>query len=148
MRSLHWPVGFGVLLLLGCGGGGDRAPAASAGADSVALALAEMTPEMFDTIHWASDSAAVARGSVVWIYSCRRCHGDDGYGDGGFVQGGVVVEPPSLRAPDWPHGNDREAIRRLTFTGTEEGMPHWGLVGLRPRDVDAVAIYIQQVIRQ
>jgi mono/diheme cytochrome c family protein len=148
MRSVHWPVGLLALVAFGCGGSGDTAPGSRATSDSVAVALGEMTPEMFDTIQWASDSAAIARGSVVWVYSCRRCHGDDGYGDAGFVQGGVTLEPPSIRAPDWPYANDRDAIRRLTYTGTEEGMPHWGLVGLKPRDIDAVTTYIQHVIRQ
>lgn len=147
MRSVHWSVALLLLVAYGCGGGTGTPPAASAGADSVNLALSQFETEAFDTIQWPSDSAAVARGAVVWVYSCRRCHGDEGYGDAGFVQGGETLEPPSLRAPDWRFDDDLDGLRRQVYTGTEEGMPHWGLVGLKPRDIDAVSRYIQQVIR-
>jgi hypothetical protein len=33
------------------------------------------------------------------------------------------------------------------FTGTANGMPHWGLHGLKARDVDAAARYIATALR-
>jgi mono/diheme cytochrome c family protein len=148
MKSARWLVGLS-LALVACGGSGEQ-PARSSAAhtDSVELAASRLNPEMFDTIAWPSDSAAVDRGSVVWTYSCRRCHGDHGLGDGGFAQAGDTIRPPSLVEPGWRFANDREGLRQQVFTGTSEGMPHWGLVGLKPRDVDAVALYIQLVLRQ
>jgi mono/diheme cytochrome c family protein len=135
-----------LLLSAGCGGSGDR-EARNAPADSTALAAALLTPETFDTIQWPSDSAALARGAVVWSYSCRKCHGDWGAGDGGFVQRGDTVRPPSFLAPDWQYATDRHGMRERVFTGTNDGMPHWGMVGLKPRDVDAVTLYIQRGLR-
>jgi hypothetical protein len=35
-----------------------------------------------------------------------------------------------------------EAIREAIFVGTAEGMPHWGLEGLKPTQVDAVTAHI------
>jgi mono/diheme cytochrome c family protein len=127
-----------------CGGGGETG---GMPADSVALAAALLTPETFDTISWPSDSAALARGAVVWSYSCQKCHGNWGDGDGGFVQRGETLRPPSFRAADWRLAGDYEGMRRQVFTGTAEGMPHWGMTALRPRDIDAVTIYVQKALR-
>lgn len=146
MRSATWSLALALLIVAaGCGGGADRQAAAAP--DSVSLALAAITPETFDTVSWPADTAAISRGSVVWTYSCRKCHGTDGSGDGGFVQHGDTIRPPSLLRPDFPYANDHEALRQAIFTGTEEGMPHWGLVGLKPRDIDAVALYINRMLR-
>jgi mono/diheme cytochrome c family protein len=146
MRALLLPMGLCFLVAGGCGGSAD-APRAASGPDSVALALAQLTPETFDTVMWASDSAAIARGAVVWTYSCRKCHGDFGHGDGNFVQAGDTLRPPSFVAADWALAHDREAVRTVVYTGTNECMPHWN-AHLKPRDVDAVSHYITKVIRQ
>jgi mono/diheme cytochrome c family protein len=130
---------------LGCGGSGDRATAERE--DRAAVAAAQLTPETFDTVQWAADTAAIARGAVVWTYSCRKCHGEAGRGDGGFVMNGDTVRPPSLLEADWRYANDRQALREQIYTGTNQGMPHWGLEGLKPRDIDAVAVYIQRMLR-
>lgn len=148
MRPGLWLVALTLVIGTACERGAEQTATEKVHADSVALATSQLTVEMFDSISWPSDSAAVARGTVVWTYSCRRCHGDHGMGDGGFVQAGDTVRPPSIVEPDWQFANDRDALRRQVFTGTAEGMPHWGLVGLKPRDIDAVSIYIQQVLRQ
>jgi mono/diheme cytochrome c family protein len=145
MRSVIGPLGVSLLILSGCGGG-DR-PAASAGhADSVGIALSQLTVETFDTIQWASDSVALARGALVWTTSCQKCHSADGSGDAGFVQRGETLRPPDFRADTWTLGHDGAELRRQVYTGTADGMPHWGLIGLKPRDVDAVSLYIQRTL--
>jgi mono/diheme cytochrome c family protein len=138
------PLLLAALIAAGCGGNPDGAAMSG---DSTQIAASLLTPETFDTIQWPSDSAAIARGAVVWSYSCRKCHGDWGGGDGGFVQRGDTVRPPNFHDPDWRYANDRVAMRRQIFTGTNDGMPHWGMVGLKPRDMDAVTHYIQRVLR-
>jgi mono/diheme cytochrome c family protein len=126
---------------------GERVGSGGVREDSVALAAGQLTKETFDTIAWPSDSAAVARGAVVWTYSCRKCHGTDGSGDGRFVQDGDTLRPPSLLTPAWRFADDRPGAREQIFTGTTGGMPHWGVVGLKPRDIDAVTLYIERVLR-
>jgi mono/diheme cytochrome c family protein len=146
MRSVLRPLGVSLLILYGCGGGGEAPQATNAHTDSVALALSHLTVETFDTIKWPSDSVALARGALVWSTSCQRCHAADGSGTAGFVQKGDTLRPPDFRADTWTLGRDREALRRQIYTGTEDGMPHWSLIGLKPRDVDATALYIQKVL--
>jgi mono/diheme cytochrome c family protein len=147
MRCVIRPLGVSLLVVLyGCGGGGGSQQASMTHSDSVALALSQLSAETFDTIAWASDSVALARGQLVWSTSCQKCHSADGSGDAGFVSGGQTLVPADFRSDTWTLGRDRDGLRRAVYTGTEEGMPHWGLVGLKPRDVDAVALYIQQVL--
>lgn len=129
---------------------GEAPPAEEAGpssADSVVMAAAQYDPANFDTIQWDTPEAAVERGGVVFNYSCARCHGPQGYGDGGFVSEGDTLRPPSFHQADWRFANDLAGLRSLVYTGAEGGMPHWGLVGLKYRDVDAVTRYIMEGLR-
>ena len=132
-----------------CSGGADEPPIdrAAVHADSVMLADSMYDPAAFDTIIWDSAGADIARGAVVFSYSCAKCHGEAGLGDGGFVQGGDTLRPPSFVVPDWRFAEDRDGLRRQVFTGTAQGMPHWGFYGLKYRDIDAVAAYIQEELR-
>lgn len=116
-------------------------------ADSVRLAEAAFQPAVFDTITWESDAAALERGSLVFRISCSKCHGDSGAGDGGFVLQGDTLRPPSFLAPDWRFAEDPLGLRRQIFTGNVAGMPYWGLVGLKYRDIDAVARHITEGLR-
>ena len=118
-------------------------------ADSTAMA-AEMFDEAgFDTVSWDTHQAALDRGGVVFRFSCEKCHGATGAGDAGFVAGGDTLRPPSFLAETWRFAEDREGLRREIFTGTGmEGMPHWGLEGLKYRDIDAVSIYITETLRE
>jgi mono/diheme cytochrome c family protein len=125
----------------------EPADEATAHADSVMLAEAMYDPAAFDTISWDSADAALARGEVVYSYSCSKCHGPVGAGDGGLVLHGDTLRPPSFLAPGWRFAEDREGLRRQVFTGTARGMPHWGFYGLKYRDIDAVAAFIQERLR-
>lgn len=130
-------------VLVACGGDAPPPEAQPTAADTVAAALAQFDAAAFDTVAWESPGEAVVRGSVVFSYSCKKCHGTQGYGDGGFVTQGDTVRPPSFHAADWQFRTDLEGLRQHIYTGTAEGMPHWGLEGLKARDIDAVARFIQ-----
>lgn len=99
---------------------------------------------LFDSIDWNSDRDARSRGATVYSYSCAKCHGVKGAGDGGYRQQGRLVRPPSFRALDWRFAEDPVGLREAIYGGSDGRMPHWGRAGLTPRDVDAVAKYIQE----
>jgi mono/diheme cytochrome c family protein len=137
------PLFLAAALLTACNAEPPPPPEALPSADdTVEVALASYDAAAFDTIAWATPGEATVRGSVVYSYSCQKCHGSQGYGDGGFVTRGDTLRPPSFHDPDWRFLNDLEGLRRHIFVGTAEGMPHWGLEGLKYRDIDAVARYI------
>ena len=133
------------IAVLAMGACGEQAPeqALPTPADTVDMALAEYDPAAFDTITWETPEEALVRGSVVFSVSCRKCHGPQGYGDGGFVAAGDTLRPPSFHGPDWRFREDHAGLTRQIFIGTTEGMPHWGLTALSLRDIDAVAQFIQ-----
>lgn len=135
-------------LMVACQGGEPaEEQSAPTGADSVAAALAAFDPAAFDSISWDTHEAALERGGVVFRFSCRKCHGEGGAGDGGFVASGDTLQPPSFLTEEWQFADDREALRQHIFTGTADGMPHWGLEGLKYRDIDAVSYYILETLR-
>lgn len=144
-------IGLGLAVLMGvaaCGGGGaETEAAATQEVDSVALAAEAFDAAAFDTITWESNQKAMERGAVVWAYSCQKCHGERGRGDAGFVLRGDTLQPPSFLAVDWPYASDPVGLRRAIYTGNQEGMPHWGLIGLKPKDIDAVARFIMGDLR-
>lgn len=115
--------------------------------DSVMLAESMFDAAVFDTITWESPEAELERGSLVWGISCSKCHGRTGAGDGGFVQRGDTLRPPSFLEDDWRFADDELGLKRQVFAGTAEGMPHWGFYGLKYRDIDAVATYIRERLR-
>lgn len=121
----------------------EAAAAAAAREDSLQTAsMAAYDASVFDTLTWESPEERLERGSQVYNFSCARCHGPQGLGDAGFVRQGDTLRPPSFREPTWAMAGNIDAIRRAIFVGTAEGMPHWGLEGLKPEAVDAVAAYI------
>jgi mono/diheme cytochrome c family protein len=137
-----------LVVLAACGGGQQQeAGVESVQEDSVALATEQFDASVFDTLTWATDTSALNRGRVVYAFSCRKCHGSAGLGDGGFVLQGDTLHPPSLVAPDWKFASDPAGLRLQVFTGNTEGMPHWGMVGLKMRDIDAVTRYILEELR-
>ena len=122
--------------------------AATARADSLRMAQEAFDPASFDTVTWESQQARVDRGAVVYRYSCVRCHGETGEAEAMVVVRGDTLNPPSLIEEDWALAEDFEALRAAIFTGTAEGMPHWGIVGLGAKDIDAVIGYIQLAMRR
>lgn len=118
------------------------AEAAAAAADSVEFARAQYDASAFDTVTWESHDDAIVRGSVVFSYSCAKCHGQHAEGDGGFVTRGDTLRPPDLTALDWRFLDDPDGLREFIYTGTDHGMPNWGLEGLKYKDVDAVATFL------
>ena len=120
----------------------EEVPQGPTRADSVGIAMAAFDPAAFDTIQWDSEQAAVERGGLVYRISCSKCHGDGGRGNGNFVMQGDTLLPPSFLSADWRFVEDGIGLRRQIYTGNVAGMPYWGLVGLKYRDVDAVARYI------
>lgn len=124
-----------------------EAPQGPTAEDSVEMAAAQFDGSVFDTITWDSAGAAHERGSIVFTYSCAKCHGPRGFGDGGFIAEGDTLRPPSFHRAAFPFEGDLDGLRLQVYTGRPGGMPHWGLVGLGYRDVDAVARYILEVLR-
>jgi mono/diheme cytochrome c family protein len=133
------------LLLAACSSG-EPEQAAVAEQDSVAMALEQYSPALFDTITWATDTAQTNRGAVVWQFSCRKCHGDVGRGDARMVVEGDTLVTPDFHAPGWRFATDREGLLKYIYSGNDRRMPHWGMEGLKPRDVAAVATYIQTML--
>lgn len=105
-------------------------------------------PAAFDTVKWESAEAAVMRGKDVFGWVCAKCHGPAGHGDGGYVLDGDTLHPPSFVNPEWRFATDKQALQQRIYLGNNRGMPHWGDQGLQPRDVIAVATYIQTELRK
>lgn len=101
----------------------------------------------FDTLSWNSAAERIAAGNLVYADECRRCHGPTGDGATEYAQA-RELEVPSLVAPDWEYGEDLDAVRRRIFTGHPDGMPTWGVGRLTERQVDAVAFYLVEQLRQ
>lgn len=138
----------GSLALMACGPSAEEIAAAAAAAEAATqdslmnAASAAFDASVFDTVTWEEPQKRMDRGQQVYNFSCDKCHGLEGLGDGGFVQGGDTLRPPSFREPTWRMAGDAAAIQQAIFVGTAENMPHWGLAGLNPKDVDAVTHYI------
>jgi mono/diheme cytochrome c family protein len=142
-----------VALVWACGGPSaeeQRAAAVearlAARADSVAQAAAVYEAAAFDTIQWPSDNDMWERGGVVWSFSCQTCHGSDGVGQGETAVS-ANLDMPDLVAADWDKAGNLPEIRKSIYIGHESEMPSWGLVGLKYRDIDAVAHYIDDLLR-
>ncbi len=119
-----------------------EAAAAAAAADSVEQARAMFDPAGFDTVTWETNDEAIVRGSVVFSNSGARCHGRVAEGEGNFVTRGDTLRPPDMTVVDWRFLEDPDGLREHIYTGTDHGMPNWGLEGLKYKDVDAVATFL------
>jgi len=108
-------------------------------------AAASFTPALFDTLAWDSAGERQALGNQVYVEHCRTCHGSLGQGgtDYAAAQG---LEVPSLTQPGWSLA-DPDSLHRVIFVGHAVGMPVFGDHDLTPREIDAVAGYILDVLR-
>ena len=122
--------------------------AAAARADSLRMAQEAFDPASFDTLTWESQQARVDRGALVYRTSCVDCHGATGEAEAAVVFRGDTLNPPSLIEEDWAFADDYQGLRSAIFTGTAEGMPHFGLMGLGVKDIDAVIGFIQLAMRR
>lgn len=143
-----------VLVIFGLGAcqdtpeGAPEPDRAQARADSVEMAAAQYDTAAFDTLAWESQEERINRGALVYRISCEKCHGQQGRGDGRVAAAADTINPPSFVDPEWDLAGDLGAMRAKVFSGTTEGMPHWGLHGLTYKDIDAVTAYILEVIRE
>lgn len=145
----------GLLLFAACGGEGEdqqMTPAQrdsvvqAARQDTVELAIAAYDPAAFDTVQWESWQQRVERGGTVWRWSCAKCHGPEGEGDGEMARE-YGFDVPSLVADDWHYAGEPDSIRRRIYVGHQTEMPSWGLYGLTYRDIDATVEYILEELR-
>lgn len=112
----------------------------------VAEAEAAFSPALFDTIAWESDAQRIGQGNSVFAAECRKCHGPLGRGGTEYTRA-EGLEVPSLVEPEWEYGDDAVAVRRRIYAGHPAGMPTWGVAGITPREIDAVAAYITEQLR-
>jgi mono/diheme cytochrome c family protein len=112
----------------------------------VAEAEAEFTPALFDTIAWESEETRLRAGNEAFAVHCRSCHGSLGRGATPYARS-RDLDVPSLVEADWEMADDVPAVRRRIYTGHPGGMPTWGIGGLAPREIDAVAYYIVERLR-
>lgn len=114
--------------------------------DQVAEADSLFETMSFDTVAWVSQETRALEGNVVFSSTCRQCHGPLGRGETAYAdERGLDV--PSLVEQDWEYAGDLEAARRRIFIGHPSGMPTWGVAGISPREIDAVAFYILERLR-
>ena len=114
-------------------------------AAQVSAADSMLAAAVFDTITFASDSARTFEGNNVYAAHCRDCHGFRGEGSTDYGREHDIY-PPSLVREDWPFA-DVAAVRARIFTG-HTSMPTWGVAGITPREIDAVAFYVAEVLRR
>jgi mono/diheme cytochrome c family protein len=115
--------------------------------ETIPLPERTATAATFDTVVWADSASQLGRGKDVFAWVCAKCHGIYGRGDGGEVIEGDTIHPPSFLDPQWRFATDARGLQHKIFQGNNRGMPHWGEQGLEPRDIVAVAAYIQKELR-
>lgn len=111
----------------------------------VTQAQAAYDPALFDTIAWEAGEARETLGNQLYVEHCRTCHGPLGQGGTAYAaERGLDV--PDLTRPDWPKA-DPDSLHRAIFVGHASGMPVFGDHALTPREMDALAGYILEVLR-
>lgn len=112
----------------------------------VQSADAEFSMAAFDTVTWESDEERGFRGNVVYSTYCRNCHGSLGQGDTEYARENDLAVP-SLVEEGWRYADAPDSVLRRVYVGHASGMPTWGVAGITPREMDAVAHYVLEVLR-
>lgn len=100
----------------------------------------------FDTLTWADEEERAFLGNSVYASRCRDCHGPLGRGGTPYAANrGLVV--PSLTESEWGMASSPDSVRHRVFVGHAAGMPTWGVAGISPREIDAVAFYLLERLR-
>ena len=128
---------------LACGEHGFERPDR---AEQVAAAESAYSAALFDTIAWSDELSRARAGNEVYASYCRNCHGPLGRGDTEYGRE-RDLDVPSLVAAAWPLADSPDAVRRTIFVGHQAGMPTWGVAGIDPREIDAVAYYVLERLR-
>jgi len=103
------------------------------------------SPALFDTVTWAEGEDRNVMGNEIFAGKCRKCHGPMGLGDTDYArERGLVI--PSLVDPEWAFSS-MDSLHKTIYVGHEGGMPVYGNGGITPREIDAVASYIANVLR-
>ena len=108
---------------------------------------AELTysPSLFDTVTWAEGVDRNELGNEIYAGKCRKCHGPLGRGDTDYArERGLAI--PSLVEPEWAYASVA-SLHKTIYVGHEEGMPIYADGGITPREIDAVASYVLNVLR-
>lgn len=113
--------------------------------ERVSQADSLLSVETFDTIAWPNDSARSFAGNNAYAAHCRSCHGYLGDGATDYARE-HHIDVPSIVRTDWPY-QDTDELRRRIFIGHAAGMPTWGVAGITPREIDAAAYYLRNVLR-
>lgn len=101
---------------------------------------------LFDTVAWDDDDVRAHQGNEVFATRCRVCHGPLGAGGTDYARSQNLIVP-SLVEPGWPLAASIDSLRHRIYTGHEGGMPTWGVVGISPREIDAAAFYVLELLR-
>lgn len=143
-RSFAVAAALGVCLPLGGCGKHDFLPPPAE--ERVEEAKTLYSPALFDSIAWSDEEEYAIQGAVVFASECRKCHGLMGEGGTDYAAE-RKLEVPSLVEAGWEYDGDLEVLRHGIFVGHPEGMPTWGVAGITPREIDAVAHYILTSLR-
>jgi cytochrome c oxidase cbb3-type subunit III len=83
------------------------------------------------------DTAAAARGTIVFAENCAACHGEDGKGQ-------TALGAPNLTDSIWLYGSDKPAIAKQIARPALGRMPAWNQ-RLSPEIIKMLAIYVHDL---
>ena len=103
------------------------------------------TPSLFDSVTWGEGENREAIGNEIYAEKCRKCHGPMGRGETDYARERKLTIP-SLVEPQWAYAS-MDSLHKTIYVGHEEGMPVYGDGGITPREIDAVAAYVLNMLR-
>jgi cytochrome c oxidase cbb3-type subunit 3 len=113
-----------VLLLAGCGEGGQGAPVPAQQAPSPGVVASSLAPGLNHSIvtvdpraaaYYDNADAVITGKRLFGQYNCSGCHSNGGGGMG-----------PALMDDQWIYGGRLEQIHQTLVEGRPNGMPTWG----------------------